>query len=54
MEQRGVESSVAQRQGSGHVQNAGVNGWRGKGKEEPTATDQECEGDSIENDRKRD
>lgn len=42
---------MAQRQGSGHVRNAGVNGWRGEGRDEPTAPDQECEGDCGEQDR---
>lgn len=39
---------MAQRQGSGHVQYGGVNGWRGKDRDEPTAPDQECEGDCSE------
>lgn len=39
---------MAQRQGSGHVRN----GWRGKVGDEPTALDQECEGDCSEESRK--
>lgn len=39
---------MAQRQSGGHVRNRGLNRQRGKGRDEPTASDQECEGDCSE------
>lgn len=53
MERRGVEGSVAQRQGSRHVRYGGVNGWRGKGRDEPTAPEEDSEGDFRELERDR-